>query len=149
MGTYYKRLGGAFLTSTNNICFRGGIRKISVLFSWKTGLIWNYAFKATKMHIYISNIFKSHYLEKCSNIKSCKEYELSKEKGSLSQTQITQPACLQFEQILCCLFYARDKMVSGKYFFLFLHQNVCCGYSLEAPQWVPSNEHPQHVFTEK
>ena len=33
---------------------------------------------------------------------------------------------------------------------LFLHENICCGYSLEAPQCDPSNEYPQHnVFMEK
>ena len=29
--------------------------------------------------------------------------------------------------------------------FLFLHENVCCVYSLEAPQWGASNEYPQHM----
>ena len=32
------------------------------------------------------------------------------------------------------------------YFFLFLHKNICCGYSLEAPQLGTSNEYPQHTF---
>ena len=27
-----------------------------------------------------------------------------------------------------------------------LHQNVCCGYSLESPQRGDSNEYPQHTF---
>ena len=31
-------------------------------------------------------------------------------------------------------------------FFLFLHKNICCGYSLEAPQWGASNEYTQHMF---
>ena len=31
--------------------------------------------------------------------------------------------------------------------FLFLHENVCCGYSLEAPHWGTSNEYPQHMFS--
>ena len=31
-------------------------------------------------------------------------------------------------------------------FFFFLHKNICCGYSLEAPQWGASNEYPQHKF---
>ena len=26
-------------------------------------------------------------------------------------------------------------------YFLFLHENICCGYSLEAPQWGTSNEY--------
>ena len=32
-------------------------------------------------------------------------------------------------------------------FFLFLHKNICCGYSLEASHWDASNEYPQHMFS--
>ena len=32
-------------------------------------------------------------------------------------------------------------------FFLFLHENVCFGYSLEAPPWGASNEYSQHTFS--
>ena len=32
------------------------------------------------------------------------------------------------------------------YFFLFLHKNLCCGYSLESPWRSESNEYPQHIF---
>ena len=32
-------------------------------------------------------------------------------------------------------------------FFLFLHENIYCGYSLEAPYWGASNEYPQHMFS--
>ena len=35
----------------------------------------------------------------------------------------------------------------GQIFFLFLHENICCGCSLEAPQWGASNEYPQHMFS--
>ena len=31
-------------------------------------------------------------------------------------------------------------------FFLFLHENIYCGYSLEAPHWGTSNEYQQHMF---
>ena len=31
-------------------------------------------------------------------------------------------------------------------FFLFLRENTCCEYSLEAPHRGASNEYPQHVF---
>ena len=31
-------------------------------------------------------------------------------------------------------------------FFFFLYENICCGYSLEAPQQGTSNEYPQHTF---
>ena len=34
-------------------------------------------------------------------------------------------------------------------FFLFLHENICCGYSLEVPQRGTYNEYQQHVFVEK
>ena len=26
------------------------------------------------------------------------------------------------------------------------HENICCGYSLEAPHWGTSNEYPQHMW---
>ena len=32
-------------------------------------------------------------------------------------------------------------------FFLFLHKNIFCGYSLEAPHRGTSNEYPQHMFS--
>ena len=35
---------------------------------------------------------------------------------------------------------------SAEFLFLFLHKNVCCGYSLEAPHRGASNEYPQHMF---
>ena len=34
-----------------------------------------------------------------------------------------------------------------KIFFLFLHENICCGYSLEVPHRGTSNEYPQHMFS--
>ena len=30
--------------------------------------------------------------------------------------------------------------------FLFLDENICCGYSLEVPHWGTSYEYPQHMF---
>ena len=30
--------------------------------------------------------------------------------------------------------------------FLFLNENICCGYSLEVPWRGTSNEYPQHMF---
>ena len=32
-------------------------------------------------------------------------------------------------------------------YFLFLKENICCGYSLEAPRRGASNEYPQHMFS--
>ena len=34
-------------------------------------------------------------------------------------------------------------------FFLFLHENICCGFSLKAPQLGTSNEYHKYVFVEK
>ena len=34
-------------------------------------------------------------------------------------------------------------------FFLFLDENICCGYSLEAPRRGASNEYPQHMFSSR
>ena len=31
--------------------------------------------------------------------------------------------------------------------FLFLHENICCGYLLEAPHRGTSYEYPQHMFS--
>ena len=31
-------------------------------------------------------------------------------------------------------------------FFLFLNENICCGYSLQGPHRGTSNEYPQHTF---
>ena len=31
-------------------------------------------------------------------------------------------------------------------FFLFLHESIWCGYSLDVPQRGASNEYPQHIF---
>ena len=31
-------------------------------------------------------------------------------------------------------------------FFLFVHENICCRYSLEVPHGCTSNEYSQHMF---
>ena len=33
------------------------------------------------------------------------------------------------------------------YFSLFLHENICCGYSLEGPHWGIFYEYPQPMFS--
>ena len=42
---------------------------------------------------------------------------------------------------------ATDKRGIHIIFFLFLHENLCSGYSLEAPQRGASNEYPQRMFS--
>ena len=46
--------------------------------------------------------------------------------------------------IRCCFFFNPNVLI----FFLFFHEKVCCGYSLEAPQWGASNEYPQRFHGE-
>ena len=41
---------------------------------------------------------------------------------------------------------ATDKRGIHVIFFLLLDAQICCWYSLEAPQWGASNEYPQHMF---
>ena len=40
----------------------------------------------------------------------------------------------------------KDMVMNLGYFFLYRHEKICCGYSLEAPQRGASNEYPQHMF---
>ena len=42
---------------------------------------------------------------------------------------------------------APDKRRYPQNNFLYLHKNICCGYSLEAPHRGTSNEYPQHMFS--
>ena len=37
--------------------------------------------------------------------------------------------------------------VYRKFSFLFLHKNICSGYSLEAPLWGAFDEYPKHMFS--
>ena len=45
-----------------------------------------------------------------------------------------------FSSISCSI--ALEKITVRLIFFLFLHKNICCGYSLEVPGWGASNEYP-------
>ena len=36
--------------------------------------------------------------------------------------------------------------LNGKLFYLFLNQNICCGYSKESSGWDGSFEHLKHMF---
>ena len=38
------------------------------------------------------------------------------------------------------------KLSVQQFFFLFLNQNICCGYSKEPSQWEGSFEHQKHLF---
>ena len=45
-----------------------------------------------------------------------------------------------------CIDLIKIRMHSRKLFFLFLSNNICCGYSKEPSQGDGSFEHPKHMF---
>ena len=56
--------------------------------------------------------------------------------------------CLPLKMILLKLFSPRCAFLSKNIdSVLYLCENLCCGYSLEALQWGTFNEYPQHMFS--
>ena len=51
--------------------------------------------------------------------------------------------CYSFHQLQVRWFFNQRVLI----FFLFLHENICYGYSLEVPHWGTSNEYPQHMLS--
>ena len=53
-----------------------------------------------------------------------------------------------YQMLFVCLKTAQLQIGGGIHiiFFSFLDENICCGYSLEAPRRGASNEYPQHMF---
>ena len=49
--------------------------------------------------------------------------------------------------LLLGIIIAPDKSGTRKIHLLFLHENICRGYSVEAPGQRASNECPQHIFS--
>ena len=60
-----------------------------------------------------------------------------------------QTVCKGYQQ-MTLLFRVRVGMLTVRneiLIFLFLNQNICCGYSKEPSQWDGSFEHPEHMFS--
>ena len=79
-------------------------------------------------------------------------YQAQSSQGNESRSyKKKQQICIYGYQNKEELFIATDKALfsSEKMLvsFLFLHENICCGYSLEAPRRGASNEYPQHIFS--
>ena len=53
----------------------------------------------------------------------------------------------QCASVIMSFYIATDKGGIRQISFLFLHGNICCGYSLEALQRGASNDYPQHMFS--
>ena len=101
--------------------FCGKIRK---MFSW------------TQNNVFVLNTYltQSFYKEAFSSIR---------------QQQILKKCCFLwgvtiFTQFLIRYFFF---YLNVFIFFLFHHEHICCGYSLEVPQLGTSNEYPQHMFS--
>ena len=54
---------------------------------------------------------------------------------------------IHLDSISTLAFWSLVRGVSWWLIFLFLHENVCCGYSLKASHRSTSNEYPQHMFS--
>ena len=67
--------------------------------------------------------------------------------GTYRQLAIT-PDKIFFNQKMLIFSEVREEylVIIVGYFFLFLHKNICCGYSLGASCRGASNEYPQHMF---
>ena len=64
----------------------------------------------------------------------------------------TLVVCADSEQpdltaLMHCLYIHNIRVGIWLIFFLFLHENICCGYSLEVPHQGASNGYPQHKFS--
>ena len=62
-------------------------------------------------------------------------------------THSEQPLVIKITGILIALVKALFFSPKVLIFFLFLHENIFCGYSLETPRQGASNEYPQHMFS--
>ena len=53
-----------------------------------------------------------------------------------------QKTNIALDKMLCFCFFSTKVLI----FFLFLHENIRCRYSLEVPRRGASNEYPQNMF---
>ena len=89
-----------------------------------------------------ANVFlydKTSILERIPVLSYCKDPDQTEQAHRLPCK--TKMSCIHSNRQGA--FFIRKMLIS----FLFLHENTCCGYSLEAPHWGTSNEYPQHMFS--
>ena len=63
----------------------------------------------------------------------------------LDLDQMPRYGSTRFDKV--CLSIGLDTRGYQVKIFLFLHENICCGYSLEAPVWGTSKDYPQYTFS--
>ena len=141
VGTHLKCISEAFLMNTLNICFCTGIRKTTSFFGWKICLIqcccmwlFNYFARLLWHEIYWSYI--------CLIV--------------LSFLFIIIYCCVQLLTMYFMVLISKDclpdctqlQIRGGMHviFSFFLHESICCGYSLEVPHWGTSNEYHNICF---
>ena len=77
-------------------------------------------------------------LNKLSNLTMCQEkHKLPIRQPTLKWISNKKKLCLSGPQI---------RVRNWKLFFLFLNQNICCGYSNEPSRWDGSFEHPKQML---
>ena len=65
----------------------------------------------------------------------------------IQRTQMTMPSMAHQNTVLVFIWiHSNVFLTKTQFFFLFLHKNISCGYSLEVPHWGTSKEYPQHMF---
>ena len=80
-----------------------------------------------------------------SGYSQCKFFRTKLEK-MIIWIPLQLPRHMQLE-LVSSLMAPDKKGYPDKYFFLFLHEKRCCGYSLEVHWQGASNEYPQHTFS--
>ena len=89
----------------------------------------------------------------CGEIRKISNLSIEKKKKKMSGAMIysggaTRKRSLGVKKKKCiatdkAFFFIRKILIS----FSFLHENICCGYPLEASWRGASNEYPQHMFS--
>ena len=128
------------------LCFCGEKRKTSTMFDWKNHLIWSFDLGcAMRKHSFghmltakaqISLRIPTVWSGPLVSANNIIRYYRTIEHFSAEQMPIATDKAF---------FFIWKTLIS----FLFLHENICCGYSLEAPQRGTSNEYTTYGLVEK
>ena len=139
---------------THNICFRGGIRKIFLQdqhFIWSSGLLgWQFPFVCSNSKDYLFSVTLIEVGIKVLLVSMINVDEKLLLGGFEIQDRlflekktcivpVKKKANIQTVCVLAsfaagihaCITFYLPKSID---IFLFLHKNICCGYSLEVPQ---------------
>ena len=157
--------------STHNICFYGEIRKILCRYPLLPGAmhaVWSGIFQCIDIHAFFK-ILTIVYLHRSSFIIWCLFFFFFSFKSCRYETYVRMfnrtfwvfpPYGLgEIRKIFTCqpirnklsraifvyqmCFFSQPKNIDN---FLFLHENICCWYSLEVPSWGTSDEYTHNIM---